>query len=119
EWATPFNRARPVVPIAVVRPQNTEDVSGFVKCAAKHDVKVQAKSGGHSYAFFPCLGLGGKDGSLSIDLRNMKYVIVNESSWDATIGAGSLLGEIDDALERKGNRVFPHGTCPGVGIGGH
>ncbi|KAK2046192.1 FAD-binding domain-containing protein [Colletotrichum somersetense] len=119
EWATPFNRARPVVPIAVVRPRNTDDVSGFVKCAAKHDIKVQAKSGGHSYAFFPCLGLGGKDGSLSIDLRNMRYVILNESSWDATIGAGSLLGEIDEALERKGNRVFPHGTCPGVGIGGH
>ncbi|KDN70983.1 hypothetical protein CSUB01_10027 [Colletotrichum sublineola] len=50
EWVTLFNRARPVVPTAVVRPQNTEDVSGFVKCAANHDIKVQARSGGHSYA---------------------------------------------------------------------
>lgn len=50
KWVTPFNRAWPVVPTAVVRPQNTEDVSEFVKCAAKHNIKVQAKSGGHSYA---------------------------------------------------------------------
>ncbi|KAK1962978.1 FAD binding domain-containing protein [Colletotrichum sublineola] len=116
EWVTLFNRARPVVPTAVVRPQNTEDVSGFVKCAANHDIKVQARSGGHSYANY---GLGGQDGSLSIDLQNLKYVTVNESSWDATIGAGSLLGEIDEILEKKGNRVFPHGVCPGIGIGGH
>ncbi|KAK1564182.1 uncharacterized protein LY79DRAFT_684126 [Colletotrichum navitas] len=109
EWVTPFNRARPVIPVAVVRPRNTEDVSGFVKCAAKHNIKVQAKSG----------GLGGQDGSLSIDLQNLRYVIVNETSWDATIGAGSLLGDIDEILEKKGNRVFPHGVCPGVGIGGH
>ncbi|KAK1991656.1 hypothetical protein LX36DRAFT_663101 [Colletotrichum falcatum] len=49
-WVTPFNRAWPLVPTAVVRPRNAEDVSGFVKCAAANNVKVQAKSGGHSYA---------------------------------------------------------------------
>jgi len=33
----------------VTRPQNAQDVSGFVKCAADNKVRVQAKSGGHSY----------------------------------------------------------------------
>lgn len=38
-----------VEPIAVTRPDTTEEVAAFVKCAADNDVKVQAKSGGHSY----------------------------------------------------------------------
>ena len=44
---------------------------------------------------------------------------MDEVSWIATIGGGSLLGDIDKLLEQKGNRAFSHGVCPGVGIGGH
>ena len=65
------------------------------------------------------LGLGGEDGTLSIDLRELRYVQMNEQSWYASIGGGSLIGDIDDLLEKKGNRAFPHGICPGVGLGGH
>ncbi|KAH7322467.1 hypothetical protein B0I35DRAFT_509816 [Stachybotrys elegans] len=117
QWSSPFNLARKVVPAAVVRPKDAEQVSAFVQCAAQNNVKVQARSGGHSYANY---GLGGYDGSLSIDLRNFRYVRLDETSWHATVGSGSLLGDIDDLLDnQKGNRVFPHGVCPGVGIGGH
>lgn len=49
-WVKPYNLDIPVVPAAVIRPDNAQDVSGAVKCAVKHDVPVQAKSGGHSYA---------------------------------------------------------------------
>lgn len=49
-WVKPFNLDIPVIPAAVFRPNNAEDVSGAVKCASKYDVHVQAKSGGHSYA---------------------------------------------------------------------
>lgn len=49
-WVDRYNLAIPVEPIAVTRPENTDDVSRFVKCAAENNVKVQAKSGGHSYA---------------------------------------------------------------------
>lgn len=49
-WASPFNLARPVYPVAVVRPNTSEQVSAFVQCAAQNNVKVQARSGGHSYA---------------------------------------------------------------------
>ena len=50
QWSKPYNLAIPVTPIAVVRPSTAEDVSGIVKCASSSNVKVQAKSGGHSYA---------------------------------------------------------------------
>jgi FAD/FMN-containing dehydrogenase len=50
QWVDRYNLDIPVSPVAVTRPENAQDVSGFVKCAASHNVKVQAKSGGHSYA---------------------------------------------------------------------
>lgn len=39
----------PVAPVAITYPESAEQVAGIVKCAADHNVKVQAFSGGHSY----------------------------------------------------------------------
>lgn len=51
---------------------------------------------------------------------NYRYVTLDKTTWLTTIGGGSLLGDIDTLLEQEnGNRAFPHGVCPGVGIGGH
>jgi FAD/FMN-containing dehydrogenase len=49
-WVNRYNLDIEVEPIAVTRPSSTADVSAIVKCAASNNVKVQAKSGGHSYA---------------------------------------------------------------------
>ena len=49
-WVKPYNLAEPVTPVAVVRPTTAQDVSAVVKCATQNKVRVQAKSGGHSYA---------------------------------------------------------------------
>jgi hypothetical protein len=49
-WVNPYNQARIVKPAAVIRPKSPEDIAAIVKCAATNNVKVQAKSGGHSYA---------------------------------------------------------------------
>jgi FAD/FMN-containing dehydrogenase len=48
----PFNLAIPVKPVAVTYPTSAEQVAAAVKCATKYNVKVQGKSGGHSYANF-------------------------------------------------------------------
>ena len=45
-----YNLNLPVVPAAVTFPETTEQVADIVQCAAEHGLKVQAKSGGHSYA---------------------------------------------------------------------
>lgn len=50
-WVKPYNLDLPVVPAAVIRPNNAEEVAGAVKCGIEHEVHVQAKSGGHSYAY--------------------------------------------------------------------
>lgn len=112
-WVKPYNLAVDVSPAAVVRPNSTEDVAAVVRCAADNGVKVQARSGGHSYANF---GLG--TDAVAVDLVNLRGYEMNETTWRATIGAGSTLGAVDDRLHETG-RAFAHGVCPGVGIGGH
>lgn len=44
-----YNLDRPVTPIAVTFPENSEQVANIVQCAADTGYKVQARSGGHSY----------------------------------------------------------------------
>ncbi|KAI1818850.1 Glucooligosaccharide oxidase [Poronia punctata] len=115
-WADGYNLDRPVVPIAVTRPDNTQDVSDFVKCAVENNVKVQPKSGGHSYANY---GLGGEDGALVIDLKKLQDFSMDEKTWRASIGGGTRLDDVTKRLHKNGKRAIAHGTCPGVGIGGH
>ena len=50
-WAKPYNLDGDVsvAPVAVVRPQTAADISAVIQCATASNLKVQAKSGGHSY----------------------------------------------------------------------
>ncbi|KAJ8127474.1 hypothetical protein O1611_g6162 [Lasiodiplodia mahajangana] len=115
-WVNRYNLDLPVTPIAVTRPQTAQDVAGFVKCAASNNVKVQPRSGGHSYANY---GLGGEDGALVIDLLKMQDFSIDKTTWQATIGGGTKLADVTQKLHDNGKRAMSHGTCPGVGIGGH
>lgn len=112
-WVKPYNLAVNVNPDVVIRPNSTKQVAATVQCAAQNGYKVQAKSGGHSYANF---GLG--DGAVAIDLVNINQYSIDNATGYATIGAGLKLGDIDNNLHETG-RAFAHGVCPSVGIGGH
>ncbi|KAG6009221.1 hypothetical protein E4U21_003074 [Claviceps maximensis] len=115
-WVKSYNQAISVTPIAVIRPNTAEEVAAAVRCAVKARVYVQAKSGGHSYGNF---GTGGQDGSLMVDMVNFKDFKMDNTTWQATFGAGYKLGELDEQLYNNGKRAMSHGTCPGVGAGGH
>ena len=110
-----YNLDEPVHPAAIVRPETVEQVSAAVKCAVKAGVKVQARSGGHSFANY-CLG--GVDGALVVDLVHLQKFEMDTITWRATIGAGTLLGDVTKRLHDAGGRAIAHGTCPQVGIGG-
>lgn len=45
----PYNLDIPLVPAAVAYPQSVEMISDIVKCAAKHEHKVQTRTGGYSF----------------------------------------------------------------------
>ncbi|KAH6654905.1 hypothetical protein BKA67DRAFT_518023 [Truncatella angustata] len=99
-WVAPYNLDIPVSPIAVTRPETAEDVSGFIRCAASNN-------------------FGGTDGELVLDLQKMTKFSMDTSTWQATIGAGHRLSDVTQELHDNGKRAMAHGTCPGVGIGGH
>jgi FAD/FMN-containing dehydrogenase len=46
----PYNLAIPVKPATVTYPKTATQVAAIIKCAVDAGLKVQARSGGHSYA---------------------------------------------------------------------
>lgn len=115
--AKPFNLRLAYTPTVIVLPTTTTHVSDAVVCASKHKVKVQAKSGGHSYASFSS---GGQNGSMVIDLENFQSISL-DANYNAKVGAGVRLGNLAQGIYNSNNakRALPHGVCPGVGLGGH
>lgn len=109
----PFNQRLQYSPIAVATPKDASQVASLVNCGRDAGYYINARSGGHSYA---AMALGGENGHLVADLKNMQQVTVNGER--ATIGGGSHLGDVGLALNAKG-RALATGVCPFVGIGGH
>lgn len=54
---TPYNIRLNYTPSMFVTPKNEQELAAAVKCASVTGLKVQARSGGHSYASF---SMGGK-----------------------------------------------------------
>ncbi|KAL9059101.1 MAG: hypothetical protein Q9206_001624 [Seirophora lacunosa] len=115
QLAKPYNLRFSYTPAVIVLPETTQHISDAVTCAAKNNVKVQPRGGGHSYAAF---ALGGQSGSMVIDLQNFQTVTLDTKNI-AKVGGGVRLGNLAQAIYNQAQRALPHGTCPGVGIGGH
>ncbi|KAJ5579888.1 uncharacterized protein N7459_005873 [Penicillium hispanicum] len=111
-----YNLNFPVVPTAIIFPETSEQVAEVVRCAASNGSKVQAYSGGHSYGNY---GLGGNDGAIVVNLKNMQQFSMDARTNIATVGAGTKLGPLQTRLYNAGHRAVAHGSCPQVGIGGH
>lgn len=116
QYASPYNTRLPYKPAVIVLPITTQHLSSAVVCAGQASLKVQAKSGGHSYASY---SLGGQDGSMVIDMESFQNITVDPATQIASIGTGVRLGNVAIGVYNQGKRALPHGTCPGVGLGGH
>ena len=44
---------------------------------------------------------------------------MDETTWRATIGGDTALGDVTKSLHHATGRAMAHGTCPKVGISGH
>ncbi|CAJ2512188.1 Uu.00g052030.m01.CDS01 [Anthostomella pinea] len=109
-----YNLDITTTPIAVTYPKTTAQVAAIVKIAANAGLKVQAKSGGHSYAKY-----SSPDGGIIVDLKHFQKFEMDPKTWWATVGAGTLLGDLTKRVHDPRHRAMAHGTCPQVGIGGH
>lgn len=65
------------------------------------------------------IGIGGVDGAVVVDMKHFQKFSMDKSTWYATFGAGTLLGDLTEKLHDAGGRAFAHGVCPQVGAGGH
>ncbi|KAM5345938.1 hypothetical protein ACJ41O_011799 [Fusarium nematophilum] len=112
---TAYNLRLQFEPIAIAVPTTVAQISAAVACGSKHSIAVSAKSGGHSYT---SLGLGGEDGHVVIELDRM-FGVKLAGDGTAKIQPGARLGHVATELYNQGKRALSHGTCPGVGVGGH
>lgn len=115
DYSSPYNVRLQYKPLAIIIAATNTHVSDTVLCAVKYNLKVQAKSGGHSYASH---STGGRDGAVIVDLQKFQNVSFDSTTDIATFGPGVRLGNLELALRPYG-RALPHGTCTGVGAGGH
>ncbi|KAI1082588.1 putative glucooligosaccharide oxidase [Whalleya microplaca] len=114
-YSKAYNLRLPAKPAIVALPETIQHISDAVICASENGIKVQAKSGGHSYASF---SNGGTDGAMVIELKNfqdIEFVSYNI----VRVGGGVRLGNLAVAIYNKAKLALSHGTCASVGVGGH
>lgn len=107
--SSPHNIRLRFTPLAIALPTTVSHVQTAVACGRRLGVKVNARSGGHNYGSH---GIGGEDGHLVVDLRNMNTTSVNSATKLATVAPGARLGNMAIALDAQGKRAIPHGICP-------
>jgi FAD/FMN-containing dehydrogenase len=108
-YDTRFDGIRPRV---VLVARDAGDVQAAVRWAARNNVAITTRSGGHSYAGYCTVQNG-----LIVNVRNLKSVSPNPRSRTARIGSGTQLIDFYAGLARRGLTV-PGGSCPSVGIAG-
>jgi hypothetical protein len=74
QLTTAYNLRLQYTPAAVTIPTTPQHVADSVTCAGRAGLKVQARSGGHSYGSY---SLGGKNGSLTVDLQKFNTIVLD------------------------------------------
>lgn len=99
-------------PPAIARPVDVADVQTALAWAARHDVQVVPRGGGHGYT-----GNSASSHALVLDLRTIKGVALRDGGTRAEIGGGTLAIDAVAALAPSGVTVAT-GSCPSVGLAG-
>jgi len=106
-----FNKRIDKKPAIIALVKNTKGVAEAVNYAAKNNLPIAVKSGGH------CMeGFSGNNGGMVINMSAMNNIewVNNET---IKLNPGCKLAQIYDAILPK-KRIIPGGSCAGVGIGG-
>ncbi|WP_051728300.1 FAD-binding oxidoreductase [Nocardia brasiliensis] len=104
-------------PVGVVAPCSTSQVQEVIRCAREAGVmQLAIRSGGHS---FEGGSLGGRDGhAVVIDMIEMNDITIDRDALTATVGGGTLLGDLTVRAWEQGGLMLPGGNCVAVGIAG-
>jgi FAD/FMN-containing dehydrogenase len=99
-------------PALIARPQSVPDVVAAVRYARAEGLLIAVRGGGHSMP-----GHSVCDDGIVIDLRALSQVHVDPQARRATVGGGTLLGEVDRVTQEHG-LVLPAGVVSHTGAGG-
>ncbi|MGC9368757.1 MAG: FAD-binding oxidoreductase [Paracoccaceae bacterium] len=99
-------------PGLVVRAMGTGDIRSAVGFARDNGVEISVRGGGHQIA-----GLAVGDGSLLLDLSQMRSVFVDPKARTARVEPGALLSDVDRETQVHGLAV-PVGVNSTTGIAG-
>ncbi|MGJ9416461.1 FAD-binding oxidoreductase [Massilia sp. CMS3.1] len=104
--------ARPVRPLALVRPGNADEVAQLVSIAARSRVAVYPISTGRNWGYGDACALGA--GQVILDLSRMnKIVHVDAELAYAVIEPGVTQRQLSDHLRERGYRLWA--DCTGAG----
>ncbi|PGH21389.1 hypothetical protein AJ80_03306 [Polytolypa hystricis UAMH7299] len=118
---------RELTPHCIFRPTTTSEVSEFVKSIntnsrkhARHRTdsrfsqpQFAIRGGGHT--LWP--GAANIDNGVTVDLREMKSVVLSEDQKMASVGGGAVFSDIYPQLVPY-NRTVMGGRVPGIAVGG-
>ncbi|MQA61182.1 MAG: FAD-binding protein [Actinophytocola sp.] len=112
-----FNAAIESRPRVIARCARVDDVKAALVYARTNELAIAVRGGGHSVA-----GASLVDGGVVIDLRGLNSVVVDPQARTATVGGGTVWGELDKAtqphgLAVTGGRVSTTGVA-GLTLGG-
>ena len=99
-------------PSCIVCAHSAADVATVMRHCGETGTPGAVRSGGHGVD-----GSAMPDDALVIDLTSLKSIDYEPRTGSVRVGAGVLLGEIDQAMERHG-RVVPAGTVSTTGLAG-
>ncbi|MFG2111200.1 FAD-binding oxidoreductase [Streptomyces sp. NPDC048718] len=99
-------------PAAVARCADTTDVRAAIWFARDAGMDLSVRGGGHSGG-----GLCLVDDALMVDLSALRWVRVDPAARTATVGGGSLLGDLDHEAHGFG-LATPAGIMSTTGVGG-
>lgn len=106
-------------PVAIVVPQNQEELVNTVSCCREGSFVIRVRCGGHSYEGTSSVVSNGSP-FVIIDMMSMNQVLVDLKSETAWVEGGATLGETYYAIAEESNvHGFSAGSCPTVGAGGH
>jgi hypothetical protein len=105
-WNARFDTVRP---LAIAYAQTTADLRSIIRWAARYDMPLAIRSGGHSFAGYSTTK------GLVADLSRLSTVELTGET--ATVEAGARLGSVYQKLWDAG-RVVPFGSCLTVGVSG-
>lgn len=107
-----FNHIFDQKPALIIKPTGAADVQATVRFAAKHQLLIAIKGGGHNVA-----GHASCEGGILVDLCLMQSVHVHSDTQQVRVEAGALLHKLDHETQAFGLAV-PVGVVSVTGVAG-